>query len=62
MFIKWLTAARKSKTRRTRLAEREDEVRLEILAAAWETWRDRFRENWLQDLASLCSITRWLAS
>lgn len=38
--------------RRTRLAEREDEVRLKILAAAWEAWRDHFREIRLQDLAS----------
>ncbi|KAF8481539.1 Sfi1 spindle body protein-domain-containing protein [Gautieria morchelliformis] len=50
MFIKWLAAARKSKSRRMRLAEREDELRLEILAAAWEAWRDRFRENRLRDL------------
>ena len=57
MFIKWLTAGRKSKTRRTRLAEREDELRLDILAAAWEAWRDRFRENRLRDLASYALTT-----
>jgi protein SFI1 len=52
MFIKWLTAARKSRTRRTRLAEREDEVRLKTLSTAWEAWRDHFREIRLRDLAS----------
>lgn len=57
LFIKWLTAARKSKTRRTRLAEREDELRLDILAAVWEAWRDRFRENQLRDLASFALTT-----
>lgn len=48
-FVKWLTAARKSKNRRARLAEREHELRLEIIGAAWETWRDRFCENVLRD-------------
>ncbi|KAF8590581.1 hypothetical protein K439DRAFT_1329550 [Ramaria rubella] len=51
MFIKWLAAARKSNTCRTRLAEREHELRLETLAAAWEAWRDHFREIGLRDLA-----------
>lgn len=62
MFMRWLTAARKSKTRRTLLAEREDELRLDILAAAWEAWRDRFRENRLRDLASYPLIIIWSVS
>jgi hypothetical protein len=57
MFVKWLAAARKSKSRRMRLAEREDELRLEILAAAWEAWRDRFCENRLRDLARYALVT-----
>ncbi|KAF8522310.1 hypothetical protein BU17DRAFT_44917 [Hysterangium stoloniferum] len=50
MFMKWSALARKARIRGIRLATHENELRVEILTTAWETWRNRFREIGLQDL------------
>ncbi|GJJ12156.1 hypothetical protein Clacol_006397 [Clathrus columnatus] len=48
-FATWLTTTRRTKARRIRLVEREEEMRLDILTMAWERWRDRFCENALRE-------------
>lgn len=48
-FTTWSTTARRTRARRLRLAEREEEIRLDKLTMSWEKWRDRFCENSLRE-------------
>ncbi|KAG8742458.1 hypothetical protein FRC12_015370 [Ceratobasidium sp. 428] len=47
-FQKWLNASRHAQHRRQRLEHKEQQVRLEFLGRAWDTWRDKFKEESLR--------------
>ncbi|GBE82341.1 hypothetical protein SCP_0407250 [Sparassis crispa] len=51
MFYRWLTAARKVRHRRLYLQEKEEEMKLTVVAAAWDKWRERFQDIRLQPVA-----------
>ncbi|OBZ75311.1 hypothetical protein A0H81_04427 [Grifola frondosa] len=51
MFYRWLAAARKSRHRRLYLQQKEDEMKLTAVAAAWDRWRERFQDIRLQPIA-----------
>jgi protein SFI1 len=50
MFYRWLTAARKSRHRRLLLQQREDELKLAIVAGVWDKWRERYLDIRLQPM------------
>ena len=43
MFYRWLTAARKVRHRRLLLQEREEQMKLSVVATAWDKWRELAR-------------------
>ncbi|KAG9117290.1 hypothetical protein FRC07_007362 [Ceratobasidium sp. 392] len=44
-FQKWLGASRHAQHRRQRLERKEQQLGLEFLGRAWDTWRDKFKEE-----------------
>ncbi|KAI0934407.1 hypothetical protein AcV5_006256 [Taiwanofungus camphoratus] len=51
MFYRWLTAARQARHRRLYLQEKEEEMKLTVVAGAWDKWRERFQDIRLQPIA-----------
>ncbi|THH32104.1 hypothetical protein EUX98_g2082 [Antrodiella citrinella] len=51
MFYRWLAAARKSRHRRLLLLEREEQLKMTVVASAWDKWRERFQDTRLQPMA-----------
>ncbi|KAI0341741.1 hypothetical protein BDW22DRAFT_1485199 [Trametopsis cervina] len=51
MFNRWLTATRKSRHRRLLLQEKEDELKLAIVAGAWDRWREQYLDTRLRPMA-----------
>lgn len=49
-FHKWLAAARASRHRRKVLQEKEAEIKRASLAAAWDKWRERFKDERLRPI------------
>jgi protein SFI1 len=41
VFHRWLSVARFSRHRRLLLREKEDQIRLQTLDAAWDKWREK---------------------
>lgn len=56
MFYRWLASARKARHRRLLLQEREEQMKLTVVAAAWSKWRERYRDMRLQPMASFLVI------
>lgn len=52
MFYRWLTAARKSRHRRLLLQQKEDELKMAVVADAWDKWRERYLAIRLQPIVS----------
>lgn len=52
MFYRWLTAARKVRHRRLLLQQREDELKLTAITAAWDKWRERYLDIRLHPIVS----------
>ncbi|KAK7466966.1 hypothetical protein VKT23_004030 [Stygiomarasmius scandens] len=50
LFHHWLSTARTSRNRRITLATREEEMKLRTIAAAWDKWRERFKDERLRPL------------
>ncbi|CAE6433125.1 unnamed protein product [Rhizoctonia solani] len=46
-FQRWLTITRHQRLRRQRLEQKEQQLRFEALGRAWDTWRDKFKEETL---------------
>ncbi|KAG8893246.1 hypothetical protein FRB99_002115 [Tulasnella sp. 403] len=44
-FLRWLAGTRKSIYRKERLEQKQEERKQALVAKAWETWRDRFKER-----------------
>lgn len=55
MFYRWLSAARKARTKRLLLQEKEDQLKLGAVTSAWEKWRERFLDIKLQPMVSVVS-------
>lgn len=51
MFYRWLNAARKARNRRLLLQQKEDELKLAVVAGAWDKWRERYLDIRLQPVA-----------
>lgn len=51
MFYKWLAGARNARHRRLYLQQKEDEMKMTVIAAAWDKWRERFLDIRLQPMA-----------
>ncbi|CEL52321.1 hypothetical protein RSOLAG1IB_00861 [Rhizoctonia solani AG-1 IB] len=47
-FQRWLAATRHQRLRRQRLEQKEQQLRFEALGRAWDTWRDKFKEEVLR--------------
>ncbi|KAG6818169.1 hypothetical protein H0H87_000074 [Tephrocybe sp. NHM501043] len=45
VFTRWLRLARVTRHRRITLNEKEDKIRLSVLAYAWDMWRQRFNDE-----------------
>lgn len=54
MFYKWLAGARNARHRRLYLQQKEDEMKMTVIAAAWDKWRERFLDIRLQPMVSSC--------
>ncbi|KAI0781045.1 hypothetical protein BD413DRAFT_462348 [Trametes elegans] len=52
-FNRWLTAARQARYRKLYLQAREEELKLTVVAAAWDKWRERFLDIRLQPMANM---------
>ncbi|KAG6903226.1 hypothetical protein C0995_002769 [Termitomyces sp. Mi166 len=52
VFTRWLGLARVNRRRRITLKEKEDEIKLFVIACFWDKWRDRFSAE------KLCPIER----
>jgi AraC-like DNA-binding protein len=51
-FQRWLAATRHQRLRRQRLEQKEQQLRFEALGRAWDTWRDKFKEEVLRGTVS----------
>ena len=51
MFYRWLNAARKARHRRLLLQQKEEELKLTVVAGAWDKWRERYLDIRLQPVA-----------
>ncbi|KAI0093593.1 hypothetical protein BDY19DRAFT_989156 [Irpex rosettiformis] len=51
MFYRWHSAARKSRHRRLLLQQKEEELKMTIIAGAWDKWRERYLAIRLQPVA-----------
>jgi protein SFI1 len=51
MFYRWLNAARTARHRRLLLQQKEEELKLTVVAGAWDKWRERYLDIRLQPLA-----------
>lgn len=51
MFYHWLNAARKAHGRRLLLQQKEEELKLTVVAGAWDRWRERYLDIRLQPVA-----------
>ncbi|KAH9951317.1 Sfi1 spindle body protein-domain-containing protein [Amylocystis lapponica] len=51
VFYRWLNAARKARHQRLYLQQKEEEMQLTVIAAAWDKWRERFQDLRLQPIA-----------
>ncbi|KAF8326021.1 uncharacterized protein EI90DRAFT_3018764 [Cantharellus anzutake] len=49
-LLHWIQAAQKSMNRRERLERKQDEMKLSLMSAAWDRWRDRFLEEKLHSI------------
>jgi protein SFI1 len=50
MFHRWLSAARAARHRRVTLHEKENEMKLSVIAVAWDQWRGRFNDEKLRPI------------
>ncbi|KAF8078011.1 hypothetical protein FPV67DRAFT_1403819 [Lyophyllum atratum] len=50
LFNRWLTLARITRHRRITLKQKEDEMKLAMLASVWDKWRDRFSDEKLRTI------------
>ncbi|GLB35015.1 putative sfi1 spindle body protein [Lyophyllum shimeji] len=50
VFNRWLTLARITRHRRVTLKQKEDEMKLSMLASFWDRWRDRFSDEKLRPI------------
>ncbi|KAH8106712.1 Sfi1 spindle body protein-domain-containing protein [Cristinia sonorae] len=53
IFYRWLNAARMSRHRRMVLQEREEQMKLSVVASAWDKWRERYQDTRLQPMADI---------
>ena len=53
MFYRWHTAARQSRHRRLLLQQKEEELKMTIIASVWDRWRERYLAIRLQPVVSL---------
>lgn len=51
VFHRWLAAARKVRSRRLLLQQKEEELKLAVVAGAWDKWRERYLDIRLQPVA-----------
>ncbi|KAG6832361.1 hypothetical protein H0H92_002629 [Tricholoma furcatifolium] len=51
VFIRWLGLARISRHRRVTLKAKEDEIKLSVIACAWDKWRDRLTVEKLRPIS-----------
>lgn len=51
MFYRWLNAARTARHRRLLLQQKEEELKLTVVAGAWDKWRERYLDIRLQPVA-----------
>lgn len=51
MFYRWLNAARTARHRRLLLQQKEEELKLTVVAGAWDKWRERYLDIRLQPMA-----------
>lgn len=58
MFYNWLNKGRSARSLRLTLQEREDQIRMDKLAAAWEQWRDRYKNERLRVVVSVVTDVR----
>lgn len=56
MFYRWLAAAKKARHRRTYLQQKEEELKLTVVAAAWDKWRERYQDIRLQPMVWIPSV------
>jgi hypothetical protein len=52
MFYRWLSAARAARRRRLLLQAKEEELKFAAIAAAWDKWRERFKDGRLRPLVT----------
>lgn len=55
MFYRWSSIARTHRHRRITLQKKEDEMKLSMIASAWDRWRDRFSDERLRPIVSQTS-------
>lgn len=60
-FGYWHQATHTSINRRERLMQKEKELKISIVAAAWERWRDKFKEEKLRGIVRQFSIVLLLS-
>ncbi|GJE87193.1 hypothetical protein PsYK624_032760 [Phanerochaete sordida] len=51
VFYRWLSLARKTRSRRQLLQQKEEELKLAVVAGAWDKWRERYLDIRLQPVA-----------
>lgn len=51
-FHRWLSAARTVRHRRLTLDRKETQIKVALVSAAWDKWRDRFKQQRLQPVVS----------
>ena len=60
VFSRWLAAARNSRHRRVVLQEREADMKTIKLSAAWDKWREKFKNERLRPIVSYFTILKML--
>ncbi|KAG6879521.1 hypothetical protein C0992_001854 [Termitomyces sp. T32_za158] len=50
VFTRWLGLSRINRHRRTTLKEKEDEIKISVVACFWDKWRDRFNAEKLRPI------------